>query len=49
MASRLGKDDGGGNDAKVRREWLTLMQLFDGLQADSFAGSYDAVRRFAGR
>lgn len=37
------------NEAKGRRERLTLMQLFEGLQAEGFTGSYDAVRRFAGR
>jgi transposase len=37
------------NEAKGRRERLTVMQLFEGLQAEGFSGSYDAVRRFAGR
>lgn len=37
------------NEGKGRRERLTLMQLFEALQAEGFGGSYDAVRRFAGR
>jgi transposase-like protein len=37
------------NEAKGRRERLTLMQSLEGLQAEGFAGSYDAVRRFASR
>lgn len=35
------------NAGKSKRERLTLMRLFEQLQQQGYAGSYDAVRRFA--
>jgi transposase len=37
------------NETKARRERLTLVRVFELLQAEGFAGSYDAVRRYARR
>ena len=37
------------NEGKGRRERLTLVRLFEALQAEGFEGSYDAVRRYARR
>lgn len=37
------------NETKARRERLTLVRVFEQLQAEGFAGSYDAVRRYARR
>ena len=35
------------NIGKSKRERLTLMRIYEQLRADGFAGSYDAVRRYA--
>jgi transposase len=35
------------NETKGRRERLTLIRLFETLQAEGFAGSYHTVRRYA--
>ena len=35
------------NAVKAKREWLTLMRLFEQLRAEGYEGSYDAVRRYA--
>lgn len=35
------------NAGKTKRERLTLMRLFEQLRAEGYAGSYDAVRRYA--
>jgi transposase len=37
------------NEDKSRRERLTLVRLFESLQAEGYEGSYDAVRRHARR
>ena len=37
------------NEAKSRRERLTLVRIFEALQAEGYEGSYDAVRRHARR
>ena len=37
------------NDAKARRERLTLIRVFEELRGRGYDGSYDAVRRYAGR
>jgi transposase len=38
-----------GNAGKSRRERLTLMRMFELLRLEGYAGSYDAVRRYAQR
>ena len=35
------------NVGKARRERLTLMRMFELLRLEGYAGSYDAVRRYA--
>jgi transposase len=37
------------NEAKAPRERLTLIRLFEDLRGRGYDGSYDAVRRYAGR
>ncbi len=37
------------NQSLPRRERLTLMRMFEGLVAEGYSGSYDAVRRHAQR
>jgi len=36
-----------GNDAKVKRERLTLIRIYEELQALGYEGGYDAIRRYA--
>ncbi len=38
-----------GNAAKSAREQLTLIRIYEELRGRGYAGSYDAVRRYAGR
>ena len=38
-----------GNEGKPRRERLTMMRMFELLQAEGYEGGYDAVRRYARR
>jgi transposase len=38
-----------GNAAKSAREQLTLIRIFEELRSRGYEGSYDAVRRYAGR
>jgi hypothetical protein len=35
------------NEAKLRRERLTLIQIFEALRERGYEGGYDAVRRYA--
>jgi hypothetical protein len=35
------------NEAKPRRERLTLIRIFEALRERGYAGGYDAVRRYA--
>ena len=58
MQARLrGWDDGrqeldgllAGNAAKVTREQLTLIRIFEELRGRGYDGGYDAVRRYARR
>src|SRR5580704_13330449 len=35
------------NEAKPRRERLTLIQIFEALRGHGYEGGYDAVRRYA--
>jgi hypothetical protein len=37
------------NEAKTSRERLTLIRIFEELRGRGYDGSYDAVRRYAGR
>src|ERR1700751_811389 len=37
------------NEAKTSRERLTLIRIFEELRGRGYEGSYDAVRRYAGR
>jgi len=36
-----------GNDAKAKRERLTLIRIYEELRAFGYEGSYDAIRRYA--
>jgi hypothetical protein len=36
-----------GNDAKAKRERLTLIRIYEELRALGYEGSYDAIRRYA--
>jgi len=36
-----------GNDAKQKRERLTLIRIYEELRALGYEGSYDAIRRYA--
>ena len=38
-----------GNEGKAARERLTLIRIFEELREHGYEGSYDAVRRYAGR
>ena len=38
-----------GNAAKSAREQLTLIRIYEELRSRGYEGSYDAVRRYAGR
>jgi predicted transcriptional regulator len=38
-----------GNSAKPAREQLTLIRIYEELRGRGYEGSYDAVRRYAGR